>query len=185
VDERLRRNLAMDWNTFWSALLGSALPSSAVSLLMLYLTHRNNKAMEDHRKEIQQDVIRFTKWHEERLKALLAIYNAFCDYLAFLRGVFYRSRREPTCMDPMHAFNDAIQRQVVYLDDGMAAKVRGYQGELLQFWNWAISSGGDDEDERRRRLDYEIPEYLRRLRVDINGFLDPNYQNLGGPKPAG
>jgi hypothetical protein len=51
--------------------------------------------------------------------------------------------------------------------------------ELLQFWNWAMTSGGDNEFDRRLKLDYEIPKYLTKLRADINEFLDPNYQNNG------
>lgn len=166
----------MDWNAFWSAVLGSAVPGSAISLLMLYLTDRNNKAMERHKNELQQDIIKFTKWHEKRLEALEAIYVAFCEYLSFLRKVFYPSQREATCLDPLHAFHNTIERQIVYLDDEMAETIKIYQGELLLFWNWAMTSGGDDEYERRRRLDYEIPKYLSKQRADINGFLDPNYQ---------
>jgi hypothetical protein len=113
----------MDWSAFWSAVLGSAVPGSAISLLVLYLTHRNNKAMERHKNELQQDIIKFTKWHEKRLAALEAIYIAFCEYLDFLRKVFYPSKRQPTCMDSMHAFNNAIERQIVYLDDAMAGKI--------------------------------------------------------------
>jgi hypothetical protein len=84
-------------------------------------------------------------------------------------------------MDPMHDFFRTIQRQIVYLDDPMAEKVHRYQGELLQFWNWAIQITSVESDEARikvrQRLDYEIPAYLPRLRQDINDFLDPNYKS--------
>jgi hypothetical protein len=169
----------MEWTAFSSGLLGSAVPGSILSLLMLYLTHRNNRAIERHKKEIQQDIVKFTKWHEQRLSALLVIYSAFCDHLDFLRKVLYPCRQVGICMDPIHAFDQAIKRQTVYLDNKLTEKVGTYQGELLQFWNWAMSSRGDDVFELRRRLDYEIPEYLKRLREDINEFLDPNYRDNG------
>ena len=126
----------MEWNAFWSAVLGSAVPSSLISLLMLYLTHRNNKAMEHHKQELQQDIIKFSQWHEKRAEALLTIYNAFCDYLDFIRRSLYVQHKDGRCMDPMHDFHRTIERQIVYLDDVMADKVHQYQGELLGFWNW-------------------------------------------------
>jgi len=62
------------------------------------------------------------------------IYNAFCDYLDFLRVGLY-VRHPGMNVDPMHTFRNIIERQIVYLDDGMAETVQRYQGELLVFWN--------------------------------------------------
>jgi|GEM_PF-2984918 len=178
----------MDWNAFWSAVLGSAVPGSAISMLMLYLTHRNNKAMERHKTELQQSIVKFTKWHDKRLEALLVIYNAFCDYLDFLRRSLYIEHKEGRCMDPMHDFHRTIERQTVYLDDVMAEKVHQYQGELLIFWNWSHTvlheEGEAGREKVRHRLDYEIPGYLPKLRKDINEFLDPNYQASQNDKRA-
>jgi hypothetical protein len=172
----------MDWVAFWSAVLGSAVPGSAISLLMLYLTHRNNREMERHKTELQQTFVKFTKLHDKRLEALITIYNGFCDVLDFLRRNLY-AETTGVRMDPMHDFFRTIERQIVYLDDSMAEKVHRYQGELLQFWNWAIIVTSEEGEEARTKvrykLDHEIPAYLPRLRQDINQFLDPNYKNSG------
>ncbi|MFL5243151.1 MAG: deaminase [Gemmataceae bacterium] len=114
---------------------------------------------------------RFSKWHEKRLDALDMIYNAFCDYLDFLRVALYVKHTRMN-MDPMHTFHNIIERQIVYLADETVEKVQRYQGELLSFWNWAQESL-DKEGEAARpkiqeRLDTEIPAYLPRLRQDIN-----------------
>jgi hypothetical protein len=70
---------------------------------------------------------------------------------------------------------------MVYLDDALAKKVTQYQGELLLFWNSAITSlqthGEAAREKIRQQLNYEIPAYLPRLQADINQFLDPNYKN--------
>src|SRR5579871_6072932 len=123
----------MNWTVFWSGLLGTTLPGLAVSLLVLHLSDRINKAMERHKKELQQDIIKFSKWHEKRLDALIAIYNGFCDYLIFIRHSFYPDRSRGLPLDPAHKFRDIIERQIVYLDDHTAGKVQRYQGELLGF----------------------------------------------------
>jgi hypothetical protein len=77
----------------------------------------------------------------------------------------------------MHDFHSTIERQLVYLDRSMASNVTKYQGELLQFWNWAVTSlseqGESVRDAIRHRLDYEIPAYLPRLRADIDKVVDP------------
>ena len=173
----------MDWHAFWSAVLGSAVPGSAISVLLLYLTHRNDKAMETHKTELNQSIVKFTKWHDKRLEALLVIYNAFCDYLDFLRKALYVEHKEGLCLDPMHEFHRTTERQIVYLDDGMAEKVLKYKGELLDTWNWAETKlrqqGEAGREEIRNRLVFKVPSYLPLLRKDINNFLDPNYKELG------
>jgi pyrimidine deaminase RibD-like protein len=117
----------------------------------------------------------FSKWHEKRLDALGAIYNAFCDYLGFLRAALY-VKHSGMNLDPMHTFWDVIERQMVYLDEEIAQKVQRYQGELLLFWNWAQESLGKEGEAARQkiqeRLDTEIPAYLPRLRQDINEVVD-------------
>jgi hypothetical protein len=64
------------------------------------------------------------------------------------------------------------------MDDSMAQKISQYQGELLLFWNTAmthLSTEGESARERiQQQLDFEIPAYLPRLQEDINRFLDPN-----------
>lgn len=173
----------MNWSAFLSGLLGTTLPGLVVSLLMLYLTSRTNKSMERHRKELEQNIVRFSKWHDRRLESLITVYNAFCDVLDFLRRNLYVETKEVR-MDPMHEFFRTIDRQIVYLDDSMAEKVKRYQSELIGFWNWSMKSlsekGEESRKDIRHRLDTEIPSYLPRLRRDINEFLDPNY--LGSQK---
>jgi hypothetical protein len=83
-------------------------------------------------------------------------------------------------MDPMHEFHKVIQNEIVYQDSEMASKIQRYQGELLLFWNWSITSlSGGGKTARasiQQRLDYEMPSYLQLLREDINKFADPNYR---------
>ena len=104
-----------------------------------------------------------------------AIYNAFCDYLGFLRAALYVEHSGMN-LDPMHTFRNVIERQLVYLDEEIAQKVQRYQGELLLFWNWAQESLGNKGEAARQkiqeRLDTEIPAYLPRLRQDINEVVD-------------
>src|ERR1700732_4320209 len=127
----------MNMAVLWSALTGAAIgaiPGLISSLVMLHLTRKSNQSLERVKTDLQQDVIQFTKWHEKRIEALIAIYNAFCDYLKFLRRVFYVKRTEGINLDPMHEFREMVERQMLYLDDAMAQKISQYQGELLVFW---------------------------------------------------
>jgi hypothetical protein len=106
---------------------------------------------------------------------LSAIYNAFCDYLGFLRAALY-VKHSGMNLNPMHTFRNLIERQMVYLDEEIAQKVQRYQGELLLFWNWAQETLGKVGEAARQkiqeRLDTEIPAYLPRLRQDINEVVD-------------
>jgi hypothetical protein len=123
--------------------------------------------------------VRFTKWHEKRIDSLVALYGAFSDYLDFLRRALYFDH-EGRDLTRMHEFRRAIDAQMVFLDDRMAEKIDRYQSELLMFWNWAMTSLGQQgevgREEVQRRLDFEIPAYLSLLRRDINAFLDPHYK---------
>jgi hypothetical protein len=44
----------MNWNAFWSGLLGTAVPALGVSVIMLILTFRINKALEAHRNKLAE-----------------------------------------------------------------------------------------------------------------------------------
>jgi len=166
----------MNTDVIWSAVIGTT-PGFIGSLVMFYLTRKSNKSLEKVKTDLQRDVIQFTKWHEKRVEALITIYTAFCDYLVFLRQALYFERSEGMSLDPMHAFGNTIERQMLYLDDSMARKISQYQGELLSFRNTAITDLSSGESARERiqhQLDFEIPAYLPRLQEDINRFLDPN-----------
>jgi hypothetical protein len=169
----------MHWSIVLSSFLGTTFPTGALTLLGLYFTRRVNRSLESFKKDIQQDVVKFTKWHEKRLSALETIYAAFCDYLDFLRRMLYVPR-EGRDLTPMHAFRHILDRQLLYLDDSTAATINRYQGELLLFWNWAVTSLSEKGEVAREavqhRLDYEIPAYLPRLREDIARAVDPEYR---------
>jgi hypothetical protein len=162
----------MDWTAFWSAMVG-AIPATLISMFSLLVQTRSAQALELVKTQLQQDVFKFSKWHERRVDALLKIFEAFVDYLDFMRRKLYFENNKES-LDPMHEFNDTVERQLVYLDDTMAEKVLRYRGELLIFWNSSILNVASEEV--RHRLDYEIPVMLRKLREDINRFADPNFQ---------
>lgn len=173
----------MNMAILWSALIGAAIgaiPGFISSLVMLHLTKKSNQSLERVKTDLQQDVIQFTKWHEKRIEALITIYNAFCDYLKFLRRVFYFEGTEGIFLDPMHEFREMIDRQMLYLDEAMAQKISQYQGELLVFWSAAqhklATEGESARESIRWQLDFEIPACLPRLQEDINQFLDPNFK---------
>ena len=72
----------------------------------------------------------------------------------------------------MHDFRKACDSLSVFLTDELKAKVDQYAAELLQFWNWSVENRETHQEEIRRRLDYEIPGYLDRLRIDISRYLE-------------
>jgi hypothetical protein len=80
---------------------------------------------------------------------------------------------------PLHDFFNSIQEHLVYLNDDLRETVLKYQGELLQFWNSTVTLGSDKDPEVwkqvQKRLDFEIPQYLEKLRQDINAYADPKY----------
>jgi hypothetical protein len=168
----------IDWTAFWSGLLGTTIPGLLVSLLVLRVTRTLNQSLEKFKSDLQRDVVKFSRWHEKRVEASVAIYSAFREYLDFLRLAFYWEHKKGMDLTPMHTFRDAIEENIVYLDDTLAEKVLQYQGELLVFWNESIRQIGSDAV--RNRLDFEIPAYLRRLRADINESMDPTYQRSKG-----
>jgi hypothetical protein len=185
----------MNWNSFWSSLLGTTIPAFCVSLLMLYLSQRARRALEQYKIEmahrlsehtslLEQQTKMFSLWHEKRIVSLLEIYEAFRTHLDWLRRSLYFEPPKSLDVTPMHDFYDAIQEHLVYLNDDLRRKILQYQGELLEFWNWTVSIRSDSEreswNEVRRRLDVEIPGYLEKLRRDINQFADPHYNISSG-----
>jgi hypothetical protein len=167
----------MNTDALLSALLGG-LPACITSLVTFHMMRKSNQSLEKTKTKFQQDLLQFTKWHEKRIEALISIYEAFCDYLDFLRRALY-VRHAGMNMDPMHEFRNKIERQMLYLDDAMAQKISQYQGELLVFWNTAMTSLSTEGESARgkiqQQLDFEIPAYLPRLQEDINRCLDPNF----------
>jgi hypothetical protein len=144
----------IDWTAFWSGLLGTTLPGLFVSLLVLRVTRNFNQSLERLKSDLQRDVVKFSKWQERRVEASVAIYIAFRKYLDFLRLALYWEHKRLD-VTPMHAFHDAVDDNLVYLDDSLAEKVLQYQGELLAFWNDSVGRIGTDPV--RKKLDYEIP----------------------------
>lgn len=110
---------------------------------------------------------------------MLSLYEAFRDHLRFLRMIYYFDAPVTHDLTPIHDFHDAIEKNLVYLDEELRQRIITYRGELVEFWNWAQRQRGSSNPENllevRRRLDYEIPEYLARLRKDIDELTEtPN-----------
>jgi hypothetical protein len=180
--------MQIDWSAFLSALLGTTIPGLLVSALLLYLTNKSSKSVEAYKvelssqlTELQQilahDEARVRLWHERRIDALVEIYQAFVLYLKFLRRAHYVKPTQGISLDPMWDFNEVIEKNRLYLDDELHEFVQGLSIELLLFWNFAVKSTvqGDDHGEVQRRLDYEIPKVLDKLRVRIHEYADPAY----------
>ena len=72
----------------------------------------------------------------------------------------------------MHDFRHACDSLSVFLTDDLKDNIDKYSRELLEFWNWAVQNRESEHEEICRRLDYEIPQYLERLRVDFNRYLE-------------
>jgi hypothetical protein len=164
----------MNWSAFWSGLLGTTLPGLVVSLLVLRASNRVNRSLEEYKQQLNQNTLMSAKWHERRMESLSAIYEAFRKYLVFLRCKLYVPD-ERLSIDPMHDFHREIEQHIVYLDDRAAVRVAQYRSELLLFWNWAIRvlcrDGEPAREEIQRRLDFEIPSYLPKLRQESTNGL--------------
>lgn len=174
----------ISWEAFWSGLLGTTIPGLIVTLLVLRATSGFNRSLERFKGEIQRDSVRFSKWHEKRVDACVAIYVAFSDFLDFLRTELYVDDAPPVSLDPLHNFSRELQKQMIFLDDGLAEKVLQYQGELLAFRNEVVSRRQAGTEFTQTKLNYEIPAYLPRLRRDINLALDPTYDSNGSETKA-
>lgn len=157
----------MEWRAFWSSLLGAATPSFVVALVMLVLTHQTNRRLENYKKELDRRFQMLSLWHSKRVSALLDLYEAFRRHLNFLRRILYPAGTAGGDVSEMHDLPEAVDKNLVYLDDDLAVRIRELQGELLVFWNWAARErerGDEGLDAVRHRLDFEIPGYLDKLR---------------------
>lgn len=171
----------------WSWKIDPGIATLIGAIVGLYIVGMQARAgfsnlirSQEHHAAIERQTVKFSKWHEKRIGALIDIYGAFIDYLDFLRRRLYfdwpPGKGPP--LDPMHEFQRKIDKLMVYLDDPMAETISRYQGELARFWNDAMSdlrSGEEGRERVQKRLDFEIPAYQERLRRDINAFLDPHY----------
>jgi hypothetical protein len=166
----------------WQLLLSGFLGSIPGLIVTLVVTNSFNRSLERFKVELQRDAVRFSKWHEKRVDACVAVYVAFSDFLDFLREELYLDvdDRPPMNLDPLHKFSRELQKQIIFLDDGLAEKVLQYQGEFLAFRNEVVSRRQAGTEFTQTKLDYEIPAYLPRLRRDINLALDPTYDLNGG-----
>jgi hypothetical protein len=169
----------MNWDAFWSGLLGTTIPATLASVLMLYLNHRTNRSIEEYKSASARDLSDHKLWHEKRIASLLAIHDAFRQCLDWLRRSLYVSPPKGLDVTPLHDFFNSIQEHLVYLNDDLRETILKYQGELLQFWNWTVTLRPDEDPEVwkqvQKRLDFEIPQYLEKLRQDINAYADPKY----------
>jgi hypothetical protein len=148
-------------------------------MLMLYLNHRTRRAIEKYKSESARELSDHKLWHEKRIGSLLAIHEAFRRFLDWLRRSLYVAPPKRLDVTPLHDFFNSIQEHLVYLNDDLRETVLNYQGELLQFWNWTATLRSDEDPEIwkqvQKRLDFEIPQYLEKLRRDINAYADPNF----------
>lgn len=170
----------------WSRMIENAAPAAVstlvVSGLMVLLNHRVNRRLERYkadlarqlageRARLEESILRRSAWYEKRASALVELYGAFYAYLDFLRRHLYfdQDGRDVT---PIHDFRRACDSLSIFLTDDLKAQVDQYSVELLQFWNWAAQNRETDLEAIRHRLDYEIPRYLDRLRIDISRYLE-------------
>jgi hypothetical protein len=79
----------------------------------------------------------------------------------------------------MWDFRTTVEQKLVYLNDSLQDDIQKLSGELSAFWNWAHQQdrpgGIDDADLVQKRLDFEIPGYLEKLRKIINSYADPTF----------
>ena len=181
--------MVIDWSALVSALIGTTIPGLAVSAFLLWLNNRSSKSIENHKKELTKQLAevqhllgkestKYRFWHEQRVTALVEIYGAFVSYLRFLRRRLYVAGASRESMDPYFEFRETLDKNLLFLDDDLNKFVIGLSGELLEFWNWAMRQKrepGINDDEVQRRLDFEIPQVLERLRVRVNQYADPDY----------
>lgn len=181
--------MVIDWSAFVSALIGTTIPGLVVSIYLLWLNYRSSKSIENHKKELTKQIAevqhllgkertKYRFWHEQRVTALVEIYGAFVTYLRFIRRQLYVAGASGRSMDPYFEFQETLDKNLLFLDDDLNKFIIGLSGELLQFWNWAMEQRrepGITNDEVKRRLDFEIPQVLERLRVRVNLYADPDY----------
>lgn len=115
----------------------------------------------------------------------MEIYGAFVSYLRFLRRQLYVAGTSRESMDPYFEFRETLDKNLLFLDDDLNKFVIGLSGELLAFWNWGMRQNrepGINSDEVQRRLDFEIPQILERLRIRVNQYADPDYTTPSNTK---
>jgi hypothetical protein len=159
----------MSWPVFLSALIGSSLPGLFVGVYF-------NRSLERMKGDLQRDVFKSSKWHERRIDAVIAIYEAFDVHLDFLRQhLYWKDANGP--IDQIHDFPKAVTKNIMFLDDDLAEEILKYQGQLLSFWNDTVANDEIASDNTREKLDYELPAILPKLRRAINKSMDPQFGN--------
>lgn len=162
----------MSWLQFLSAALGSSVPALLVAIYF-------NRSLERLKVNLQQDVFKFSQWHQRRIEAAIAIYDAFDTHLDFLRKQLYREGvKDP--IDEIHDFPKKLRKQIMFLDDELAETVLGFQAILFSFWNETVANGEIGSDETRYQLDYKLPAILPKLRRAINERMDPDFAKKNG-----
>jgi hypothetical protein len=157
----------MNWPIFLSGLVGSSLPGL---FLGIYFT----RSLERLKGDLQRDVFKSSKWHERRIEAVIAVYEAFEVYLDFLRKkLYWEGDKGP--VDQIHQFPKAIRSNVMFLDDELSEEILQYQGQLLSFWNDTVANDEIASEDTRHKLDYELPAILPKLRRAINKSMDPQF----------
>ncbi len=182
--------MTFDWPAFVASLVGTTIPGLIVSALLLFLNNKSSKSVEAYKVELSgqltelqhilaHDEAKARLWHERRVDALVAIYLAFADYLVFLRRMHYVEGDTPPGMslDPLWDFRRILEKNRLYLDDELHKFVMALDGELMQFWQFAVKCrrDGNSHEEVQRRLDYEVPSVLERLRIRVHEYADPAY----------
>jgi hypothetical protein len=117
----------MNWPVFLSGLIGSSLPGLFIGI---YFT----RSLERLKGDLQRDVFKSSKWHQRRIEAVIAVYEAFEVHLDFLREqLYWKGDQGP--IDQIHDFPKAIRASIMFLDDEPAEEILRYQGQLFSFWN--------------------------------------------------
>lgn len=162
--------MPFDTVTFWVSVAGAAIPSLAVSIVTWTITSRTNRSLAKYQAQLIRDSEALRAWQARRVEALIEVYDTFREHLDFLRREFYGPRGTSQSMDKFHSFRNRLDKVRVFFDEDAEMEIRNVEGELLEFWNWAVSNPheSDNFEEVRRRLDFEIPRYLDRIRYFIN-----------------
>ena len=172
-----------------NAIYPEVISTVSVSALMLFLNYRISRRLEryksdlafqvtNERARLEESVLRRSSWYDKRATALIDLYGAFQVYLDFLRRHLYFDRQGGD-VTPIHDFRHACDSLSVFLTDDLRNRVDKYCHELLEFWNWSVKNRDSAQEEIRRRLDYEIPRYLERLRADISRYFDDRPSSHG------
>lgn len=168
----------LNWQTFWSSLIGTTIPGLFVSLLLLWLNRKNTQAIESYKQELAEASGQHALWHQKRIDALIEIHDAFAQYLAFLHRQYYVPGIQRESMDSYWEYSDLLRKNMVFLDSNLRQFIGKLDYELHQFNSWALREPrgeGISGDSVQKRLDKEIPLVLERLRLKISEYADPKY----------